>query len=203
MLLTPSSLGSLGPQFHQWGLHPCLCCFVLIRFLLLKKDQKTKTRGPQDPVCGPNCSKSFCFYYRPCLRLSKLITSCLPGKGHSSSRGFSTRTSPVWPGPSLHERQADGLGGTPGLRVTQPCSSLGKAHRPLTVEARSSEWGPGSPSGPRDRRSPGPASLGTRGEQRPLPWDCALWAWCGERGDWCGSPRCRRSVGIPRLFEAS
>ncbi|XP_025138419.1 mitogen-activated protein kinase 12 isoform X2 [Bubalus bubalis] len=108
------------------------------------------------------------------------------------------------PAPSLHERQTEGLGGTP-RRVTRRCSSLGKAHRPLAVEARSSERGPGSPSGPPDGRSPSPASVGTRGEaeQHPLPWDCPLWAWCGERGDWCRSPRCRWSVGIPLLFEAS
>lgn len=46
--------------------------FVLISFLLLKKTRKPKTAGHRilSVVPAPNCSKNFCFYYRPCLRLN-------------------------------------------------------------------------------------------------------------------------------------
>lgn len=90
----------------------------------------------------------------------------------------------MWPGPSLREGQTDGLGGTPRVG-TQLCHSLGKLHRPHAVEAWSSVRGSGSPSGPPDGHSAGLVSVGTLGEveQRPLPRDCPLWAWCREHGD--------------------
>lgn len=45
--------------------------------------------------------------------------------------------------------------------------------------------GSGSPSGPPDGHSAGLVSVGMLGEveQRPLPRDCPLWAWCREHGD--------------------
>lgn len=90
----------------------------------------------------------------------------------------------MWPGPTLREGQTDGLGATSRVG-TQPCRSLGKPHRPHAVEAWSSEWGSGSPSGPPDGRSADLVTVGTLGEveQRPLPRDRPLWAWCREHGD--------------------
>ncbi|KAM9683902.1 mitogen-activated protein kinase 12 isoform 1-T1 [Dama dama] len=105
-------------------------------------------------------------------------------KRQPSSKGFSTRTFPMWPGPTLPEGQTDGLGATPRVG-TQPCRSLGKPTRPHAVETWSSERGSGSPSGPPDGRSAGLVSVGMLGEveQRPLPRDHPLWAWCREHGD--------------------
>lgn len=84
-------------------------------------------------VIAPNCSKSFCFYYRPCLRLS-------PWSGIQAHHFLSPWERPffqqglfhtdlphvAWPLP--HEGQMDSLGGTP------QCRSLGKPHRPRVVE---------------------------------------------------------------------